>query len=520
MNVEKINLVKQNSKIEAAKAPRVQRANLSDAAKDTVTLSSKPAFTGREFELIKFLPGQKTLNKLKSVDWLQGELGGILLTALGTGAVAPFSIAFNPFTRAPKGASEEEKKKVSDTKKYTALRQPVSAMTAIFCQTPIQKVLDKWLDAQVNKPEYSKYFSIGTDHSVLNTSSYLEGLQEKELQEAFGIKKPFILSFKKRNKYNDIVKYRAGKASNAQVEKLAQSFLETGKIKIHDRILDNNMVAQLINENINDYIKDAKALEVDGAGRAFYLKRAQVLMDNEQHLREIFGNTERFPNNKAGFEALDNYLKGLLETEPNKDVKTLIQEVLDKPMIEKGVNRKPVNLRISRMNRTLERIDSIKAMCGDQGFSQAVYHNSLLEKNKLLERIIGKLEFLKIDIPKAKGTMLSDDVISQTIKKLTDTCSFDNRFLSSILHDTKTFNSDKTKLAKKIHKDIIKHYKETIKHRFKASSQELKVFTGIFTMIITCDILNWVYPRFMNLFFPKLAGVKKAQSQVQEGGNK
>ena len=36
------------------------------------------------------------------------------------------------------------------------------------------------------------------------------------------------------------------------------------------------------------------------------------------------------------------------------------------------------------------------------------------------------------------------------------------------------------------------------------------------TVPVTCTALNWVYPRFMDKFFPELAGAKKA-SKAKEG---
>ena len=49
---------------------------------------------------------------MKKLEWLKGEIGGIIITAIGTGTVAPIFIAFNPFARAPKNATPDEKKKI------------------------------------------------------------------------------------------------------------------------------------------------------------------------------------------------------------------------------------------------------------------------------------------------------------------------------------------------------------------------------------------------------------------------
>ncbi|MBQ3819601.1 hypothetical protein II810_04055, partial [bacterium] len=62
-------------------------------------------------------------------------------------------------------------------------------------------------------------------------------------------------------------------------------------------------------------------------------------------------------------------------------------------------------------------------------------------------------------------------------------------------------------------------------NHYKSWNQFTKIGVGVLiTLPITCTALNWVYPRFMELFFPKLAGVKKAQSPQQQeqkvGGGK
>ena len=87
--------------------------------------------------------------------------------------------------------------------------------------------------------------------------------------------------------------------------------------------------------------------------------------------------------------------------------------------------------------------------------------------------------------------------------------------MTSILHDTNTFDSDTEKLTQKIYKDITKLYKKFVENNYKAPNQIIKILIGVcITLPITCNALNWVYPRFMEAVFPGLAGVKK------DGGDK
>lgn len=63
-----------------------------------------------------------------------GEALNIIVTAIGTALVAPFFIAFNPL-------SKEDK----DTKIYSAMRQPISAVIAVGSQLGITSQFNKWV---------------------------------------------------------------------------------------------------------------------------------------------------------------------------------------------------------------------------------------------------------------------------------------------------------------------------------------------------------------------------------------
>ena len=111
---------------------------------------------------------------MKKLDVLKGELGGILITALGTGLVAPIFIAYNPFVKAPKDATPEEKQEVENTKQYTAMRQPISAVLAALFQAGVLNPIDKCLDKWTNDPNYSKNVRVDLDQSALNKRKLLK----------------------------------------------------------------------------------------------------------------------------------------------------------------------------------------------------------------------------------------------------------------------------------------------------------------------------------------------------------
>ena len=259
---------------------KVEKINGNYAMQRTPGRNKSPNFTGGVTsladEITNSLPGKKALSRMKSLEWLKGELGGILITALGTGLVAPIFIGFNPFVKAPKNASEEQKKEVTNTKLYTAMRQPISAVLAILFQVGALKPIDKVLDKIFNDPEYAKNLSINVDQSALNNKSYLKTLAKAELKQK-GIKKPSILEgfkegfgkiTKQRQNYDEMVKKAADAKAEEQIEQVSDIFRQTGRIKAGKRNISNKTVAELINKQIDDYINDAAKLKIDNNGTA------------------------------------------------------------------------------------------------------------------------------------------------------------------------------------------------------------------------------------------------------------
>lgn len=455
------------------------------------------------------LKHKKILKFLEKLEWLKGESGTILITAIGTGCIAPIFIAYNPFVRAKKGATKEEKKEVRNTKYYTAMRQPISAILAIIIQLGLLKPIDTVLNNIVNKEKYSKNFRLDIDQCELNSKKFIEDTMVKQEFKQKNIKKPSIFNifkdgFKKYNadkeNYDQLVKNRVDEIRNGQLTKIADKFQKTGKINIGSRYLEHSQVASLINKQIDDYIDDALALKVDKKGLEYYSNKAEVLIKNEERIREIFKKVPK-DDDIAGMKT---FLENQLKKEQNEDVKKVLQKLVDMDGEVQG----------NHIKRILSRIAKIKEMCNGN-YSKETYLEAMEKKNIALDEIIEKLKSNKIKDTKNA----TQETIVDTIKKITTSCSFDakDKILESTLHDTTTFNHNTDKLTKKIYKDVTKKYKEFLENGYKSFNQPLKVLIGVLiTLPITCNLLNWVYPRVMDLVFPKLSGAKAAK----EGGNK
>lgn len=466
-----------------------------------------PSFNGSYTEKItNSLHHAKAIKRMKSLEWLKGEIGGILITALGTGLVAPIFIGFNPFVKAPKNATPEQKEENKNTKLYTAMRQPISAVLAIIFQASVQKYIDKGLDFVVNNPKVSKFARVDIDQQELNTETFIKSKVKKEMA-AEGKKKPSWLSAlfssdakNRRKAYTQDFNARVKSTQNAQLAEVAKKFQETGKINIGERHLDFKATAKLVNAQIDEYIKDARTLQKSPETIARHLDRAQVLMDNKAHLNEIFKDVTK--------ENVTSKVQELLSKETNEDVKVLLQEIVDRPE----------DLRFSRVKRTLIRIKSINEMCNGN-FSRETYRTALLDRNKVLSDRIIELTAAKISDPKTANA----DLIKNTINKIIKQCNFENvdGITKSVLRDTDTFDHNLANITRKIYHDIANGYKNLVKNSYKSWNQLTKIGVGVFiTLPITCTALNWVYPRFMDIFFPKLSGKKPEPQPNKIGGNK
>jgi hypothetical protein len=82
-----------------------------------------------------------------------------------------------------------------------------------------------------------------------------------------------------------------------------------------------------------------------------------LLTNNEAGIRNVFGQISE--------QNVTSDVQKLLAKESNPDIKTLLQEILNKPE----------DLRYSRVQRTLQRIDCIKTMCGGN-FTRDKYKNA------------------------------------------------------------------------------------------------------------------------------------------------
>ena len=71
----------------------------------------------------------------------------------------------------------------------------------------------------------------------------------------------------------------------------------------------------------------------------------------------------------------------------------------------------------------------------------------------------------------------------------------------------------------KFSKEIAEHLQEQIKNNIKAHKQLTGLRVSLLILPLSCWVLNWTYPRFMDALFPNLSN-KKHPKEIKELVNK
>ena len=294
-------------------------------------------------------------------------------------------------------------------------------------------------------------------------------------------------------------------------------------IKVGNDIIPTKALAESINYQIQDSINFAQSLTKKDLEE--YVKKAEQLHRNEDVIKSIL-DKEVIEQNIARITESDSKLNGNriaalrqylteqkegFEKAGNDDMVKVINRILGK--CDKVIE--------NSCTRTVERIKKINDACGGT-FTPGAYFDYMYSKRNVIAN--KKAEALeKLLIPEEKWGTITPAELQAKIDKIIEACHYDakDKDAKQVFKDKGVFLSNKGELREFVYRNVIeKGYKEVVKHKNKVSSQVVKACIATFIMLpITCTALNWVYPRFMDLFLPGLSGKKdKAAAPENNGG--
>ena len=255
----------------------------------------------------KFMP--KALTYLGQND---GEILNTVVTAVGTSVVAPIFIIGNPI-------SKEDK----ETKWYSAMRQPISAVIALVFQLYVNNVFNDWMARSASTGRFGERF----DLSAMPKAKYLKKIIE--LEHPDWDSKMVQAEIDKRQAFAQ------RKAVGEMRIALKDKSVEIKELISADSLND---ARKDISEEIEKQYKDELAGKSKKAREKFIESKITNEMLEERAIKDITASVEAEAKSKFKirelenkFKSVDEAIKHMTELKPaNKAEKKFIDSVLER----------------------------------------------------------------------------------------------------------------------------------------------------------------------------------------------
>ena len=409
-------------------------------------------------EMSKYIP--KQLKTLQQIDKYSGEAFNIGINALGTAAVAPIFIAYNPLSK-----TDEE------TKKYSALRQPISAVLTVITQAglviPWNRLLDNWN----NNGKSGQFY----DKRGFQDKSYLMR-QAKKANPT-----------KSKKELEAIVKAQQAD----QYGRLYADFIEKGTLNIGGKPISEEQMREIINDACKDKIKKGQETleryKFNGEKYNNKINRVIYLYQNKDIVLEKMAKIQTDIASMNEKEIGQYIKKTIKEAKASGTDKELINiyEIDLKPKVDKSSLTKQIE-------HIIERTNAYSKYPNEMSLKQSI-HDSLVKSKAATEKQIAHFQEIQ-KLAQEKGSF---EKIMKLIKM--------EKLRDSQLGDIELEN---------IRVGVIDKYIDKLSKRIKGQKAITGLVVSLAIMPFTCCALNYLYPRFMDKFFPHLSKAKK------EGGKK
>lgn len=468
----------------------------------------------------------KELKGLYSLGANNGENLNNIVTAVGTAAVAPIFIRFNPL-------SNEDPK----VKAYSALRQPLSACLALGVQLPVMTaynyLLDKWaasgkvrrIDLSANPPKslLKKYAKLQYEQDL--REFYARGNKPEDLVNVLykgRTKKQYI---------EDILNNARAKVFYDKRDKLRELAKEGKPITTSILKDEHGKVVDWFHPTTLEEIKDlefVKPEELDKARKDVYidvLKKFGINTDDKKFFDVKFDWSDPNPYQKredmiSGKIEIPDKLKEFKKSVIKKELKrnnikySNFAETLERTAEEKAIERvkKDIAEEIAVKLETSKAFNNLTALFEDAK-DKIVNNTSIRTKDKLQEIAKAEQDILNAHIEKLEQKLatLTDaseiKKLERIIEKLSNKKIADIRFHGDTIEEVAKSVKVKRWLKAEINR------REGVFKNFKKLSG---LVFGLAILPFTCGLLNWAYPRFMEKFFPDLCNAKAQAKKEQE----
>lgn len=435
------------------------------------------------------------------VEWLaknESEIEKQLINALFTATLAPLVIGWNPFS-----------KQDEQTKKYMAVRQPISAVVAIAGGVLLTSPIESWFSNRAANGGIK-----GLDLRMTPDKSILAKQIRKE--------DPYYHKGR-------LGKWFLTKAQKGKLEKDVEARQKEIKEFFANLISEDPNKIKFADGKVNIHVKDGKPLT-----RAIPNITSQEQLDAylDKHnlyrrkfsdfLKETIG-LELFEDEKikpgAWREKLDNlsameFLRKIgiagdatkAKDKTGKDVifdENHLRKVLAQARQEKATI--PQVARAAGAGKIEHVKDFVEALAKE---SVRNGHTALGKEGHAETATLGYL-FHVMKIQKDRVQVIMGGTVAEAIE-----------IFQQPLDKFKIENFKQNANLKDFAKNIIANKAEILSKNFKAYKDYFSIGSNLIIVAATCTALNWIYPRFVETFLPSLVSKSESKPEEAKGGNK
>lgn len=465
----------------------------------------------------KYLGSVKMLGLGKFFNYLSetaGEIQNVVIQNLGTAFVAPIFIVNNPLS-----------KESDDSKKYSAWRQPISALIAAPATIATNYAVTLFFDDAATAGVFKKF-----DMSAAPSEDYLKRRYGKILKALKGKDDISKVKFDQRSENiiklfdkDKITDYEQFKDRFPTYQDFASEVIKKTRKIAAAKLLDPNNPNGLKNITLKDFLVeklDFKASDIDPNQLnkddvEIKLKNTKVMnflrecgMNDlsEKEVRSYLGNNfyrhSFVDGNESNKKTVDKFFKlidklseksGINMSEDKEAYKNMLNEAVS----NKGFDSKERKL-VSRISQLLisektqdEETISMKKLLKIFDMDDNFYANEKL--NWKMDKFLFYLEkqIKPEELKEKKGDIIAPGKDLEIPKILTE--------------------ADLVKIRKYV-ENIAENGAKKAGSSLKTYNKVQGIIVSLIVLPFQCTFLNWAYPRIMEKCFPKLAN-RKADSK-------
>ena len=411
-----------------------------------------------ENEIKDFMPS--AVKGMKRLCDNMGETQNIILNALGTGLVAPIFIKWNPLSKTDE-----------DTRTYSAWRQPVSAILAVVTQVgvtiPFSKMIENRANAGFYDAKYNKTLFQDDKFITKKLKRIYPYTSKKQIQE--------MTQNKIAEQYQNLIHM-------IQDNKVIMSKEDGSPLPMDDQKF-KELVDKVLQKKID--FEEGELKKCNEITIPKKLKRGEYYRNHTEEAKQIFNELNNHLAKTSNPESIKNEVKQLKKQYKNGDKELLA--IFDDILGRRGNNDAELKIALKdKLSGILRDIDYHTGFADAAQWKQGIINYETESRINPIKESLEKLNNMK--------QMIAN---KQTVGQIED-------YLDEIVTEKEGHRLFKFKLSKEVAAEMQK----IVKNNLKAHKQITGLIVSFLMLPISCSLLNWCYPRFMDAFFPNLSNKK------------